>query len=122
MDVNLTGMMHCLRAQVKNGNFWSGGAIVIASSVAGLQGRPTAGSYAASKHGVIGLTSTVAKEVGTRGMRVNCIAPGVISTPMLPMNTMDGDIMGQSAEVKNNPVGRAGHLEECLIEEYVSRY
>lgn len=75
MDVNLTGMMHCLRAEVKIGEVSQGSAIVNVSSVAGLQGRPTAGSYVASKHGVIGLTRTVAKEVGGRGIRVNCIAP-----------------------------------------------
>lgn len=75
IDINLTGMMHCLRAEVKIGELGKGGSIVNVSSVAGLQGRPTAGSYVASKHGVIGLTRTVAKEAGGRGVRVNCIAP-----------------------------------------------
>lgn len=75
LGINLTGVMHCMRAEIKIGEIGNGGAIVNASSVAGLQGRVTAGSYVASKHGVIGLTKTVAKEVGPRGVRVNCIAP-----------------------------------------------
>ncbi|CZR65134.1 related to D-arabinitol 2-dehydrogenase [Phialocephala subalpina] len=112
LDVNLTGVMHCLRAEVKIGEMEEGGAIVNASSVAGLQGRVTAGSYVASKHGVIGLTKTVAKEVGGRGLRVNCIAPGVISTPMLTMHTMAGEVMEESAELKASPLGRAGQPEE----------
>ncbi|PVH84294.1 3-oxoacyl-reductase [Cadophora sp. DSE1049] len=112
MDINLTGMMHCLRAEVQIGELGKGSAIVNVSSIAGLQGRPTAGSYVASKHGVIGLTRTVAKEVGRRGVRVNCIAPGVISTPMLTMNTMVGEVMEESAELKASPLGRAGQPEE----------
>lgn len=75
LGINLTGVMHCMRAEIKIGGIARGGAIVNASSVAGLQGRVTASSYVASKHGVIGLTKTVAKEVGPRGVRVNCIAP-----------------------------------------------
>lgn len=77
LGINLTGVMHCMRAQIKLGGMGKGGAIVNASSVAGLQGRVTAGSYVASKHGVIGLTKTMAKEVGPKGVRVNCIAPCV---------------------------------------------
>lgn len=74
MGVNLTGVVHCLRAEVKSFSE-KGGSIVNGSRVAGLQGRPTAGSYVASKHGVIGLTKALAKEVGPRGIRVNCFAP-----------------------------------------------
>jgi NAD(P)-dependent dehydrogenase (short-subunit alcohol dehydrogenase family) len=74
LAVNLTGLMYCVRAQV--GVMEKGASIVNAASVAGLIGRPGIGAYAASKHGVVGLTKTVAKEVGpAKGIRVNAVAP-----------------------------------------------
>lgn len=81
MGVNLNGVMHCLRAQLKS--IQDGGALVNASSVAGLTGRQNNASYTASKHGVLGLTRSAAKEVGVRNVRVNCICPGRIETPMV---------------------------------------
>lgn len=73
IGVNLTGVMHCLRAQMKA--ISDGGSIVNAASIAGLQGRPNNAAYSASKHGVIGLTKSAAKEIGARGVRVNSFAP-----------------------------------------------
>ncbi|KAL1887847.1 hypothetical protein Sste5346_009959 [Sporothrix stenoceras] len=80
MDVNAKGVFNAMRAQLKHMN--DGGAIVNAASVAGVVGGPTWSIYAASKHAVIGLTKSAAREVGSRGIRVNCIAPGTINTPM----------------------------------------
>lgn len=71
--VNLTGVMYCVRAQTRV--MTRGGSIVNAASLAGIMGRPGIGAYACSKHGVVGLTKTVAKEVGARGIRVNAVAP-----------------------------------------------
>jgi len=73
IGVNLTGVMHCLRAQMKV--IADGGSIVNAASIAGLTGRANNAAYEASKHGVIGLTRSEAKEIGARGVRVNSIAP-----------------------------------------------
>ena len=73
IGVNLTGVMHCMRAQMKV--IAEGGSIVNAASIAGLMGRANNGAYAASKHGVIGLTRSAAKEIGIKGVRVNSIAP-----------------------------------------------
>jgi NAD(P)-dependent dehydrogenase (short-subunit alcohol dehydrogenase family) len=74
LDVNLTGVIHCLKAQLQVLD--DGGSIVNAASIAALQGRKNNGAYAATKHGVLGLTRSAAKEVGTpRGIRVNCICP-----------------------------------------------
>ena len=73
IGVNLTGVMHCMRTQMRT--ISDGGSIVNASSIAGLTGRPNNAAYAASKHEVIGLTKSAAKEIGTRGVRVNAFAP-----------------------------------------------
>ncbi|KAI8195440.1 Levodione reductase [Colletotrichum sp. SAR 10_65] len=73
LSVNLTGVMHCLKAQLRV--IENTGAIVNASSIAGLIGRNKNASYVASKHGVMGLTRSAAKEVGPKGIRVNGICP-----------------------------------------------
>lgn len=73
--------MYCLRAQLQN--IEDGGSIVSVASIAGLEGLPDMGQYCAAKHGVIGLSRGAAKEVGSRGIRVNVMAPGNIDTPML---------------------------------------
>ncbi|KAF6806027.1 short chain dehydrogenase reductase family [Colletotrichum sojae] len=84
IGVNLTGIMHCLKAQLAV--IENTGAIVNASSIAGLIGRVNNASYVSSKHAVAGLTKSAAKESGPRGIRINAICPdsrsGKIITPM----------------------------------------
>lgn len=72
-DINVKGVMNCMRASLLH--LERGGSIVNAGSGLSLQGRGAAAAYAASKHAVVGLTRSVAKEVGERGIRVNCVAP-----------------------------------------------
>lgn len=73
IGVNQRGVMNCMRAQVPNFN--DGGSIVNASSIAGVMGVKNNAAYVASKHAVVGLTRSVAKEVGDRGIRCNCFCP-----------------------------------------------
>jgi NAD(P)-dependent dehydrogenase (short-subunit alcohol dehydrogenase family) len=92
MAVNLTGMFYCLRAEL--GAVVNGGSIVNVASIQGVMGFAKHGAYVASKHGVIGLTRTAAKEVGARNIRVNALAPGAIQTPL----------MVKADAIQNNPV------------------
>jgi NAD(P)-dependent dehydrogenase (short-subunit alcohol dehydrogenase family) len=73
LGVNAKGLLNCLRAQIPHFN--DGGAIVNAASVAGIIGFPRNASYVASKHAVVGLTKTAAKELGPRQIRCNCFCP-----------------------------------------------
>jgi hypothetical protein len=89
IGVNLTGTWRTLRATVpamiEAGN---GGSIVLVSSSAGLKATPGNGHYSASKHGVTGLTNSLAIEVGEYGIRVNSIHPYSIDTPMIEPEAM----------------------------------
>ncbi|KAM5341811.1 hypothetical protein ACJ41O_014842 [Fusarium nematophilum] len=96
MDVNARGVFNCMRAQLKHMN--DGGSIVNAASVAGKVGGPTWSIYAASKHAVIGMTKSVAREVGSRAIRVNAIAPGAINTPMTQGMEQRGSQVPTSAQ------------------------
>jgi SDR family mycofactocin-dependent oxidoreductase len=89
IDVNLSGTWRTIRAAVpamiEAGN---GGSIIIVSSSAGLKATPGNGHYAASKHGLVALTNSLALEVGEFGIRVNSIHPYSIDTPMIERDLM----------------------------------
>ena len=80
--VNLTGVWLCMKYELQQMLKQGGGAIVNTASAAGLVGLVGNAAYVASKHGVVGLTRTAALEYAKQGIRVNCVCPGYIQTPM----------------------------------------
>ena len=113
--VNLMGVFLCLKHEIaqmlKQGG---GGAIVNTSSIAGLVGLPTSSHYVAAKHGVVGLTKTAALEYAQDGIRVNCVNPGYIKTPMTDdiMKTRYEEIM---AKVPMHRLGSAEEIAEAVV-------
>jgi NAD(P)-dependent dehydrogenase (short-subunit alcohol dehydrogenase family) len=87
-----------------------GGSIVNTASAAGLVGFPYASAYVASKHGVVGLTKTAALEYAQQGIRVNCICPGVIETPMTARGLRHPELRARL--LASEPIGRVGTPEE----------
>lgn len=105
IDLNLTGVFLCTRAVSKVMLKQRSGRIINISSVAGQMGNPGQANYSAAKAGVIGFTKTVAKELATRGITVNAVAPGFIATDMTS-NLKSEEIL------KFIPLGRYGQPEE----------
>ncbi|KAJ3536862.1 hypothetical protein NM208_g6547 [Fusarium decemcellulare] len=111
--VNLTGVFYCIRAQTRV--MTNGGSIVNVASLSGIRGRAGLGAYVASKHGVVGLTKTAAREVGIKGIRVNAVCPGPIDTPLLG-KLLRSEPTGTSSSTMSTynslPLGRMGKPDE----------
>jgi 3-hydroxybutyrate dehydrogenase len=82
LDINLTGTFYCMRAALSSMVEKGWGRIVNVASVAGKTGAPYVAAYTASKHGVVGLTRSVALEVAAKGVTVNAVCPGYVDTDM----------------------------------------
>lgn len=82
LAVNLTATFRLSRAAIKGMMRRRAGRIVSITSIVGVTGNPGQGNYAASKAGMIGMTKSLAAEVASRGITVNCVAPGFIASPM----------------------------------------
>jgi NAD(P)-dependent dehydrogenase (short-subunit alcohol dehydrogenase family) len=109
--INLRGVFLGMKYQVTEMLKTGGGAIVNNSSIAGLKGLPAAAIYAASKHGVIGMTKCAALDYATAGIRINAVCPGVIDTPMI-QRAAHSDPVTIAAYTNMQPIKRMGKPEE----------
>jgi NAD(P)-dependent dehydrogenase (short-subunit alcohol dehydrogenase family) len=111
LQVNLLGVWRCLRAEIPTMLASGGGAIVNMSSAAGLVGAGALSAYAASKHGVVGLTRSAALEYAAAGVRINAVCPGLIETPMVDRLAAQMPSL-RDALLQQEPIGRLGRPEE----------
>ena len=107
-DVNVKGIYHCVNAAMASFLKKQAGCIITVSSMWGQVGASCEAAYSATKGAVIALTKALAKELGPSGVRVNCVAPGVILTDMCAQ--VDPEILESMAE--ENCVGRNGRPED----------
>ena len=108
IETNLSGTFYTCRAVARPMMKRRSGSIVNVSSIVGLHGNPGQTNYSASKAGIIGFTKSLARELGSRGVRANVVAPGYVTTRLT-------DVI--SAEMKelmlaNTPLGRLGSPED----------
>ena len=108
IDTNLKGTFHCMRAVIRPMMKKRRGRIISISSVVGLIGNAGQINYAASKAGVIGMTKSLAREVASRGITVNAVAPGFIRTDMT-------DVLSDAVKegiLHSIPLGKLGEAED----------
>ncbi|MGB2952959.1 MAG: 3-oxoacyl-[acyl-carrier-protein] reductase [Gaiellaceae bacterium] len=108
IDTNLAGAFYTSRSAARGMMRRRAGSIVNVSSVVGLRGNPGQTNYVSAKAGLIGLTKALARELGSRGVRVNAVAPGYIGTALT-------DVLPEQARaaiLTNTPLGRLGEPED----------
>jgi 3-oxoacyl-[acyl-carrier protein] reductase len=108
LDTNLGGVFHTCRAAARGMMKKRRGAIVNLTSIVGLHGNPGQTNYAASKAGIVGFTKSLAKEMASRGVRANAVAPGYIQTALTEV--LPDEV--QQAILANTPLGRLGTPED----------
>ena len=108
IDVNLNGVFHVTKAVIRTMVKQHSGRIINISSVVGFSGNPGQVNYSSTKSGLIGFTKSLSREVGTRGITVNAVAPGFINTAM----TQALNQSQQQAILSQIPLGRMGEAED----------
>lgn len=108
IDANLTGVYRCSKAVLKGMMKNRGGRIINIASVVGQSGNPGQANYCASKAGLVGFTKSLAREIGSRSITVNAVAPGFIDTDM----TRELPEASRDALLQQIPLGRLGQAED----------
>jgi 3-oxoacyl-[acyl-carrier protein] reductase len=108
LDTNLGGVFHTCRAAARGMMRRRSGSIVNVTSIVGLRGNPGQTNYAASKAGIIGFTKSLARELGSRGVRANAVAPGYVRTRLTDVLPEQA----QAAILVNTPLGRLGEPQD----------
>jgi NAD(P)-dependent dehydrogenase (short-subunit alcohol dehydrogenase family) len=114
LAVNVRSVWACAHAAIPLMRDTGGGAIVNMASITGIVGAPGMAAYSTSKGAIITLTRTLALEVAEQGIRVNCICPASIDTPMLQasFDRLDDPQAARARNVKRHPLGRLGTAED----------
>ena len=108
ISVNLKGVFLCMKYEVRAMLKQKGGVIVNISSMSGLLAEPGSYAYAASKHGIMGLTKTAAFEFAKSGIRINAVCPAAVDTPGFAEAPQEF----QQKYIDSNPMGRLARSEE----------
>ncbi|HEY0424603.1 MAG TPA: SDR family NAD(P)-dependent oxidoreductase [Rhodopila sp.] len=108
IDINLKGVFYCCHAVVPFMRTNGYGRIVNIASIAGKEGNPNASAYSASKAGVIGLTKSLGKELAATQIRVNCVNPAAVKTPLFEQMTPE-QVNWMLSKI---PIGRFGAIDE----------
>ena len=117
-DVNVKGVYHCVNAAMPGFLRKHAGCVITVSSMWGQVGASCEAAYSATKGAIIALTKALAKELGPSGVRVNCVAPGVILTDMCA--SVDPEVLAEMAE--ETPVGRNGTpMDVAKAMEYLAK-
>jgi NAD(P)-dependent dehydrogenase (short-subunit alcohol dehydrogenase family) len=111
LDTNVLGLYYCMKSEIRQMLRQGGGSIVNLASIAGLNGIPWAGTYAATKHAVVGLTKSSALDYATQGIRINAVAPGAVRTDLIAGQIALGQYDEPTISAMH-PMQRMGRPEE----------